>query len=160
MFNFKKKNDCEIAACCDGLPMPLDEVNDPMFSGKMIGDGFAIKPTNDYIVSPIQGEVVLVFPTKHAIGLKNKDGIEIMIHVGMDTVNENGKGFEVFVNVGDKVKKGTTLIKIDREYLSNKGYDLTTPCIITNMNIVESIELNLNSNVMGGKTTVLSYKIK
>lgn len=130
---FKKKDAEAIYAFCDGQMISLDNVKDQTFSQRMMGDGCAIIPENNEITAPFDGEVVMLFPTKHAIGLRRHDGLEILIHIGMDTVNENGKGFTAYVERGDRIRCGDPLLKFDKLVLSEKGYDLTIPCIITNL---------------------------
>ncbi|MGN1344776.1 MAG: PTS glucose transporter subunit IIA [Traorella sp.] len=132
MFGFKKKDEVfQVVACVDGKCIPLEEVKDPVFSQKMMGDGFAIIPTSDTIVSPVNGTIQVVFPTKHAIGIKRKDGIEILLHIGIDTVNLNGRGFNSLVKPKMKVKAGQPLLKVDRQTLTQEGYDLTVMVIFT-----------------------------
>jgi len=91
----------------------LEEVPDPVFAQKMMGDGIAIEPTEGTVVSPVNGEIVQFFPTKHAIGIKSETGVEVLIHVGLETVGMKGEGFEGLVEVGDKVKVGTPLLTFD-----------------------------------------------
>ncbi|SJZ50986.1 PTS sugar transporter subunit IIA [Anaerorhabdus furcosa] len=160
MFNFMKKDNCEIVAPSDGNVVQLESIDDPMFSQKMLGDGFAIKLKSDYVVSPVTGEVIVVFPTNHAIGIRTQDGIEVLIHIGFDTVNEKGNGFESYVTVGTKVKKGSTLVKVDRAYFESRGYDLTTPCIITNMDKIQSLDINFDIDAVCGKTVIGKYTLK
>ena len=114
--------------------MPLSEVNDETFASEMMGKGIAIEPTDGKVVSPINGTVQTIFKTKHAIGLKSEDGTEILIHIGMDTVQLEGEHFKAYVKDGDKVKIGDTLIEFDTEAIKKKGYELTTPVIVTNTN--------------------------
>ena len=117
-----------------GEILPLNEVNDETFASEMMGKGVAIKPLDGKVVSPINGTVETIFKTKHAIGLKSEDGTEILIHIGMDTVQLEGKHFKAYVKDGDKVKIGDTLIEFDTEAIKKEGYELTTPVIVTNTN--------------------------
>ena len=131
MFSFLKKEEpFKVVACADGKCINIIEVPDAVFSQKMMGDGFAIIPSKDTIVSPISGEVVTVFPTKHAIGLKSKD-IEIIVHIGIDTVNLNGEGFTSLVRQGAKVKAGQPLVKLDLSSFEGKDINLTTMVVFT-----------------------------
>ena len=116
-----------IAAPLSGKVIPLSEVNDEVFSKKIMGEGAAIVPDDGEVSAPFDGVVNTVFPTRHAIGLTNDDGIEVIIHIGLDTVELNGEGFEAFVKDGDRVRKGDRLIRFDRSAIQEKGYDLTTP---------------------------------
>ena len=104
-----------------------------------MGQGLAIKPREGLLKSPVDGTVSLVFPTGHAIGLKSKTGAEILIHIGMDTVELNGEGFEVLVSKDQEVKAGQPLVKFDLDAIKAKGYDLTTPVIITNSKSYQEI---------------------
>lgn len=127
-------NEIIIASPMKGEIMPLSEVNDETFASEMMGKGIAIEPTDGKVVSPINGTVQTIFKTKHAIGLKSEDGTEILIHIGMDTVQLEGEHFKAYVKDGDKVKIGDTLIEFDTEAIKKKGYELTTPVIVTNTN--------------------------
>jgi len=98
-----------------------------------MGDGFAIKPTNNIIVSPVDGEVITMFPTLHAIGLRTKDNLEILIHVGIDTVNLKGDGFTAFVEVGKHVKQGDKLLEVDFARIKSLVPSIITPVIFTNL---------------------------
>lgn len=114
-----------------GQLMALDDVADQGFSSRAMGDGFAIDLSDGQIVSPVDGEVLVCFPTKHAYGLKSKDGKEILIHIGMDTVELNGKGFVTHVNVGDHVEQGDVLCEVDMKYVKAQGKSLVSPVIFT-----------------------------
>lgn len=127
-------NEIVIASPMKGEILPLNEVNDETFASEMMGKGVAIKPLDGKVVSPINGTVETIFKTKHAIGLKSEDGTEILIHIGMDTVQLEGKHFKAYVKDGDKVKIGDTLIEFDTEAIEKEGYELTTPVIVTNTN--------------------------
>lgn len=115
-----------------GELIPLKDIEDTVFASGAVGKGVAIKPNDGDVYSPITGQVALVFPTKHAIGLKSDDGVEVLIHIGMDTVELNGEGFEVFVSVGDNVELGQRIAKVDLRYLESKGKYTITPVVITN----------------------------
>ena len=127
-------NEIIIVSPMKGEVMPLCEVNDETFASEMMGKGIAIEPADGKVVSPINGTVQTIFKTKHAIGLKSEDGTEILIHIGMDTVQLEGKHFKAYVKDGDKVKIGDTLIEFDIEAIKKEGYELTTPVIVTNTN--------------------------
>lgn len=137
----------KISNIADGELIPLKNVADEAFSSETLGKGVAIIPNNDKIYSPINGKVSSVFVTKHAIGLESDEGIEVLIHVGIDTVRLNGEHFKTFVQQGDTVKKGDLLIEFDREKIQNKGFDITTPIIITNSeDYTEILELKLGNS--------------
>ncbi|EHD0820622.1 PTS transporter subunit EIIC [Staphylococcus pseudintermedius] len=122
-----------IVAPCDGEVIPLSEVPDQVFSGGMMGDGVGFIPRQSEIVAPFHGKVQALFPTKHAIGIESTDGVELLIHIGIDTVKLNGEGFESFVKVGDEVAEGQLLMKVDLEYLQQHAPSIVTPMIVTNL---------------------------
>ena len=99
-----------------------------------MGDGIAIKLKSDFIVSPINGELMTVFPTGHAFGITGHDGLEVLVHIGIYTVELEGKGFNVLANTGDKVRAGQPIVTIDRQEIEKAGYDTTTMLVITNAN--------------------------
>ncbi|WP_040346455.1 PTS sugar transporter subunit IIA [Neobacillus bataviensis] len=132
MFNFFKKAPVEFYTPVNGKIVSLEEVPDPVFSQKMMGEGIAVMPTNGDIVSPVKGTVILVAETKHAIGIRAEDGSEILIHVGLETVALDGKGFNVAVKDGDKVSAGQLLMEVDWEYISTNAKSTITPIVITN----------------------------
>lgn len=125
-------NKITIASPLNGEIVPLTEVKDETFASEMMGKGVAINPTEGKVVSPINGTVQMIFKTKHAIGLKSEDGAEILIHIGMDTVQLDGKHFTAHVKDGDKVKVGDTLVEFDMDAIKKEGYELITSVIITN----------------------------
>ncbi|MBJ8320472.1 glucose-specific PTS transporter subunit IIBC [Staphylococcus pseudintermedius] len=122
-----------IVAPCDGEVIPLSEVPDQVFSGGMMGDGVGFIPRQSEIVAPFHGKVKALFPTKHAIGIESTDGVELLIHIGIDTVKLNGEGFESFLKVGDEVAEGQLLMKVDLEYLQQHAPSIVTPMIVTNL---------------------------
>ena len=126
----------------DGEIVSLDKVPDDVFASHALGNGFAIIPTDGTLNSPIDGIVSLVFPTKHAIGICSNDGVELLIHVGLDTVNLEGQGFEVFVSEGDKVTKGQKLLTFDLDSLTADGINCITPIVVTNMMDVEKFSFD------------------
>ena len=121
----------------------------------MMGEGFGINPTEGEVVSPIEGKVDNVFPTKHAIGLKADNGLEILVHIGLDTVQLDGQGFEILVSSGDTVQVGDPLLKFDLEYIRNNAKDVISPIIITNSDQTESIHVNDVKTVIKGETKVV-----
>ena len=142
-----------------GKVVDITEVPDPVFAQKMMGDGFAIIPEEGKLVSPVAGEIIQVFPTKHAFGIKSGE-VEILIHVGLETVAMKGEGFEVAVSAGDRVEVGQTLLTYDLELVKEKAKDVITPCVVTNMDAIEGINvLKLNENVDFSQE-VASVKLK
>lgn len=139
-------NKITISSPLKGEIVPLTEVKDETFASEMMGKGIAINPTEGKVVSPINGAVQMIFKTKHAIGLKSEDGAEILIHIGMDTVQLDGKHFTAHVKDGDKVKVGDTLVEFDMDAIKKEGYELVTPVIITNtMDYLEIVPKEIKS---------------
>ncbi len=112
--------------------MSLSKVSDPTFAQEIMGKGAAILPEENTFVSPVNGTVQMVFDTKHAIGFLSEQGAEVLMHVGIDTVNLEGKYFEALVKTGDKVQVGTPVLKANLEEIKKAGYEIVTPVIITN----------------------------
>lgn len=121
-----------IYAPMEGEVIPLEEIQDGVFSEGMLGKGCGMKPTVGKVYAPFDGEIVLITNTKHAIALKSCDGIELLIHVGMDTVKMNGKGFNPIVKVGDRVKCGQSIMTFSISDIEAAGYVTTTAIIVTN----------------------------
>lgn len=145
----------EIYAPLTGEYINIENIPDPAFAQKMMGEGFGINPTEGEVVSPIEGKVDNVFPTKHAIGLKADNGLEILVHIGLDTVQLDGQGFEILVSSGDTVQVGDPLLKFDLEYIRNNAKDVISPIIITNSDQTESIHVNDVKAVIKGETKVV-----
>ncbi|PTL01279.1 PTS glucose transporter subunit IIA [Staphylococcus haemolyticus] len=145
----------EIYAPLTGEYINIEDIPDPVFAQKMMGEGFGINPTEGEVVSPIEGKVDNVFPTKHAIGLKADNGLEILVHIGLDTVQLDGQGFEILVSSGDTVQVGDPLLKFDLEYIRNNAKDVISPIIITNSDQTESIHVNDVKAVIKGETKVV-----
>lgn len=122
----------EIASPIKGTVLKLEQLKDDAFASGILGKGAAILPEEGKVYAPADGEVSALFPTLHAIGIKTDDGVEILIHIGLDTVQLNGQGFEAMISQGDRVKKGQLLVTFDREFITGKGYCLETPVLITN----------------------------
>lgn len=119
-----------IVSPANGTAVTLEQVPDAVFADKILGDGMAVIPSDGKFVSPIDGEVASVADSLHAIGFQTEDGLDVLIHIGLDTVKLNGEGFQVFVNVGDKVKKGDLVAEVDMEVLANNGLNPITPVIV------------------------------
>ncbi len=139
-----------VAAPVNGTCIPLSEVNDAVFSQKILGDGAAIIPSEGKVYAPVNGTVSTVFDTKHAIGLLSEDGVELLIHIGIDTVNLEGKHFTAHVESGQKIKQGDLLVSFDQEQIQKDGYDTVTPILITNTAEFHSIHMNASGNVKVG----------
>ncbi|MCF6138142.1 glucose-specific PTS transporter subunit IIBC [Pseudalkalibacillus berkeleyi] len=141
-----------------GIILPITEVPDEVFAGKMMGDGFAIEPIEGTVVAPTDAKVVNVFPTKHAIGLETADGKEILIHFGIDTVNLKGEGFEVLVEQGDQVKQGQPILKADLDYIEKHAKSTVTPIVFTNLSDGESVNVNKSGQVDLGEEDIISFE--
>lgn len=139
---WNKKKTGSIFSVCDGQIIKLSDISDPVFSEKILGDGVAIFPESSEIFSPVNGKIVQVFETKHAYSIISDDGLEILVHIGLNTVELNGEGFKTFVKDGDTVKIGDKIAEIDIEYIEGMGYQLYTPIIITNLDIINKINIS------------------
>lgn len=145
----------------NGRVVPLEEVPDPVFAEKMMGEGIAIEPTDETIVSPIDAEVVQVFETKHAIGLKTQMGLELLLHIGLDTVNLKGEGFETFVKAGDKVSAGDKLVTFEKAFIEANAKSSITPVIVTNYEASEyTLEALYPEQAIAGETQIFQVKKK
>ncbi|MED3727167.1 PTS sugar transporter subunit IIA [Priestia endophytica] len=156
----KKTREENITAPLTGRIFSLENVPDPVFSQKMMGEGFAIEPTNGEVVAPIDGEIIQLFHTKHAIGLKTENGAEIIIHVGLETVAMEGDGFTAHVKEGSKVKKGDKLLTVDLEKVREKAKSTVTPVVVTNSADSEKISLIATDSVIKGETVCMTVTMK
>lgn len=141
-----------------GQVIPLSEVNDEAFATEALGKGFAIDPSEGKVVAPFDGKIAAIFPTKHAIGLVSDTGVEILIHVGLNTVELNGEFFEAFVKVDDRVKKGQTILTFDLEKIQAAGYDTQVPIVVTNTSQYSSIE-TINLGQTDCEQAILAVKV-
>ncbi|MGL5020781.1 MAG: PTS sugar transporter subunit IIA [Mycoplasmatales bacterium] len=130
---FSKKKEIEFLIPLSGEVVKLETVEDPVFSGKMMGDGFAINPTDGKIYSPVDGTVASIFPTGHAVGIKVDDNLDVLIHFGLDTVKLKGEGFTTHVKQGDVVKAGDLLIEVDIAVVKPQVPSIVTPIIFTTL---------------------------
>ncbi|MGG0847135.1 PTS sugar transporter subunit IIA [Peribacillus simplex] len=159
LFGNKEKVE-QLLAPINGQVINIEDVPDPVFSGKMMGDGIAILPEEGLVVSPIDAEVIQVFHTKHALGLRTKHGIELLIHIGLETVNLKGEGFEVHVTEGQRVKAGDKLVTFDIEFLKSKAPSIVTPIVVTNGDLVEKIEKTDSTQANIKETEILKVYVK
>jgi glucose PTS system EIICBA or EIICB component len=143
----RKTEDEGFMAPIKGELKPITEVPDQVFAGKMMGDGFAIVPSEGTIVSPVNGKIVNLFPTKHAIGILSDTGREILIHVGIDTVNLKGQGFETLVSENDIVEQGQPLLKVDLDYIKEHATSTITPIVFTNLAEGEKVVIEKQGQV-------------
>ena len=152
--NSLKTNDVKkisVVSPLDGDVIELKEVDDEVFASGVTGKGVAIIPTNNVVVSPVEGTVSVLFPSKHAVGITTKDGVELLVHIGLNTVMLNGEGFTTFVNQGDKVVCGQKLLEFDKEFILSKGYSLQSPVLVTNADQFSDIVMNENQTVKTGE---------
>lgn len=148
-----------IAAPVDGQVKDLGDVNDQVFSTKLMGDGAAIVPSDGTVYSPVDGQVTVAYETKHAYGLKSKDGAEVLIHIGIDTVNLKGEGFESFVKQGQAVKAGDKLGTVDLAKVKAEGFDTTVMVVVTNTNNYASVNrLNVTDVKHGDNVVAVTTK--
>ena len=125
----------------DGQVITIENVKDPVFSQKMMGDGFAVEPENGHIVSPVAGKITSIFPTKHALGLVTDNGLEVLVHIGLDTVSLEGKPFEVKVSEGQTVAAGDLLVEADLDAIHEAGRETTTVVVFTNADAIKSVTI-------------------
>lgn len=144
----------EIKSPISGKVIELEKVNDPVFSSGAMGKGVAIEPIDNKVYAPFDGVIEFIADTKHAIGLLSDDGVEVLIHVGMDTVKMNGKGFDVKTKVNSKVKAGDLLLEFDKSVIEKEGYSLITPVVITNADNYEDNVLCINEEVKNGREII------
>ena len=145
----------EVYSVADGQVVALEQVKDPVFAQKMMGDGFAVEPANGNIVSPVSGTVSSIFPTKHALGLVTEAGLEVLVHIGLDTVSLEGKPFTVHVAEGQKVAAGDLLVTADLDAIREAGRETSTIVVFTNADAIQSVKLeqtgSLASNTVVAK---------
>lgn len=150
MFHLFKstKKSIPIYSPVSGICKPLDQVNDPVFSKGTVGNGFAVEPTSNIVKAPIDGEITMIFPTKHAIGLKSKNGVEVLLHIGIDTVQLKGEGFELIASEHSFVAMGDPIVKVDFNLLKQRGYDCDVLCVVTTQGIIKLSKIGEISSSM------------
>jgi glucose-specific phosphotransferase system IIBC component len=148
----------QISAPFKGQPIPLEDVPDKVFATKMMGDGIGFIPQSNVVTAPINGKVKTVFPTKHALGLESDEGLELLIHIGIDTVKLNGQGFETLVEADQIIEQGQPLVKLDLEYIEQHAPSIITPLIFTNLK-QQDVELVTTDKVNEGDL-IINIKIK
>lgn len=159
MCGFLEK-DFDIFAPVSGQVIDLSEVPDEIFAQKIAGDGVAIKPSSNIIVAPVEGTIYLIMESNHAFAITLHNGIEILVHIGIDTVQLDGRGFERLIEEGAKVNVGTPIMKIDTEAISEAGYSLITPILIANPDKLKDISYTTDVEVNAAETKLISYSIK
>ena len=153
---FKKKQG--LLAVVDGEIIPLTSVQDEAFSSGMLGVGYAIEPSAGTVYSPCDGIVESVAETGHAYTVHAKDGLDVLVHIGIDTVSLGGKGFLPMAKEGDAVKAGDVLGRVDLELLKQSGYPLTVPVLVTNPDALKQYSCQKEGSVKGGRDTVMEYR--
>lgn len=144
MFGFLKRKTAEIKSPVDGRVVAIESVDDEVFSQKLAGDGVAIEPMSDIFTAPIDGTITKIFSTNHAYSIKSDRDLEVMVHIGLDTVLLEGRGFEALANEGDIVKSGDSIIKVDLDYIRKNAKSTITPIIITDSSEYKTIDKRLN----------------
>jgi glucose-specific phosphotransferase system IIA component len=155
MFNLFKKKRNEIASPMTGQVIPITEVEDAVFSSKAMGDGFAVQPSEGKVYAPIKGKITSIFPTKHALGLVDEKGLEVLLHIGIDTVELAGNGFDILVQEGAEVDFDTQLATVDLDYIKYQNKPTTTMVIWTNG---ESATLDIKTGQYTAKTVIGEVK--
>lgn len=150
----KRDTVIEIGAAMAGECIDLKEVPDEAFSQGLLGQGVAVIPTEGKVYAPADGELVVVFPTGHAVAMKTADGVEILIHVGLDTVTLEGKPFTIHAEQGNTVKKGELLLEVDLDQIKAMGLNTVTPILISNANEFSAVEGNSGSTVSPGDVVI------
>ncbi|WP_027409335.1 PTS glucose transporter subunit IIA [Anoxybacteroides tepidamans] len=156
---FKRKEET-IFAPLSGRVIDIEQVPDPTFSQKLVGEGVAFEPAEGMVVSPVNGEIIQLFHTKHAIGIRSETGLEILIHIGLETVMLNGEGFTAHVQVGERVKVGDRLITFDLDLIKEKAASSITPVVITNYDMVQSMEKLSVSEAKAGMDLLMRITTK
>ena len=150
----KNAKTISLKAIEDGRTIPMDEVNDQTFAQELLGPGIAIVPSNGTVVSPINGTIATVMDTKHAVCIQGEDGLELIVHAGLDTVELNGKYYQTYKEIGDQVKAGDVLLEFDLEEITKAGYDVTTPIVITNLGDYKITKCLTGQQVKAGEEVI------
>jgi len=162
MFKFLKKNKEEkcmiLKSPVVGRCFDISEIPDEVFSSKMLGNGIGFESTDGVLYAPVDGEILQVFPTKHALILKSVEGIEILLHIGIDTVEMKGEGFEAFVEKGKQVKVGDKLLTFDNDLIKAKAKTNLSVLVLTDNEIMESVEFNLGNVDKSNEVIIIKLK--
>lgn len=161
MLSFFKKNKQKPALLSPltGTAMPVSEAPDPVFADKILGDGVAIEPMLGKVVSPANGTIAQIAHSLHAVGIETDDGLEVLVHLGIDTVKLDGEGFTCHVAVGDKVTAGQHILDMDLALIREKGFSTVSPCIVTSMDAVEEFQCQTGPVTLG-ESVVIQYRNK
>lgn len=160
MFDFLKKKDkgIEIGSPVKGKAVPISQVSDPTFGEEILGKGVAIQPEDGKIYAPADGTIEMLFDTKHAVSMTTTEGVELLVHIGLDTVALKGEHFTAHKGNGDAVKKGDLLISVDLEAVKAAGYDVITPMVVCNTSDYQTVEAVTGSDVNPGDTVLILKK--
>lgn len=156
MFDFLKKKDLSLYSPVTGKMINIENVPDHVFASRMMGDGVAFEFQGRTVYAPCDGKITMIAHTKHAIGFITDYGVEILIHVGLDTVSFKGQGFKVLVHEGDKIKKGSAIMEIDRDFFKDKDVNFITPMVIT-QNCQFELKINAVNDVIKGESQVIQF---
>lgn len=160
MLNFFRKSKLsQIIAPISGKVVDITTVSDQVFAEKLIGDGVAIEPTSGLVVAPCNGKVIQIFPTNHAIGIETEDGYDVLIHVGINTVDLKGEGFTRLVEENTRVKKGNPLLRVDLQAIQTAGKQTTTICIVSTMDEVREL-VPVYGEVVASETCIMKVRVK
>ena len=150
----------QLIAPISGQTVELDSVPDPVFAERLTGDGLAILANSDTVLAPCDGEITLFFDTKHAFAITNSYGVQVLVHIGLDTVIMNGEGITALHDTGESVKAGTPILKLDLKLLKKKNINLISPLLIVNFEKVQELKYRLaGEEVVAGEDAVLEYAI-
>lgn len=155
MFGLKKE--IKIVAPMTGKVVKIENVKDDMFSQKMLGDGIAIECSDGKVYAPIAGEISAIVPSQHAFGIKAKDGFEVLVHIGLDTVYLKGEGFSLKKEIGDVVEVGDLILEVDTDAMAQKGIELISPIVATNPSFKIAIKEDI-SFATANETVIFTYK--
>jgi glucose-specific phosphotransferase system IIA component len=153
MFGLFKAKTVKLLAPMDGHLIDIEEVPDQVFSQKFVGDGIAIEPTSSTVVAPVSGKISRLFPTRHAFSIMTSQGLEVMVHIGLDTVELQGEGFESLKNEGDEVTAGMPIIRVDKAYLKSQGKAIVTPVVVSSEKKI-SLTKHSTGTVREGETII------
>ena len=154
----EKENSIILKSPVVGRCFDISEIPDEVFSTKMLGNGIGFESTEGVLYAPVAGEILQVFPTKHALILKSKEGIEILLHIGVDTVNMNGEGFETYVEKAQQVKAGDKLLAFNNDLIKAKAKSNLSVLVLTDNEIMESVEFNLGTVDKNNEVIVVKLK--
>ena len=154
-----KKTELILSAVTDGEIIPIEEVQDNLFSQKMIGNGYAIIPTSEVVFAPVSGKLIEVADAKHAYYIETDEGLKVLIHIGIDTLLLNGKGFHTSMEKNKRVEKGDQLATFDQKLISERGFDTVIPVIVLEHDSVVSLELFPTKNAKANETHALKVRL-